>query len=69
MTHDLHHVTKAGPLQYRFFTDAVKQLDDDLRPNLWAQEIVHHEWHKILKDEPGRKRRAGAGARPRSSSR
>lgn len=52
MHHDILKLTKTERLHYRFFTDAMRQLDYDLRHNIWAQKIIPREWHKILKDEP-----------------
>jgi hypothetical protein len=55
---DPQRLTPAQKAEYRFFYDAVRQLDWDLRSDLWAEGRIPRDWRDLIEDEgrPGKER-------------
>ena len=49
-------LTRLQQLEYRFFADAVRRLDWDLRTDVWAGLSVPRDWQDILRAEPDPKK-------------
>lgn len=49
-------LTKLQQLEYRFFADAVRQLDWELRRDMWAGMSLPEDWRQILRAPPNPKK-------------